>query len=265
MYQAMKGNEGLAQKVSTFFSTQLDRYFTRTVENNQVHLNVRLCVSDDFRLVEPIDVLFHCALVCINSSAMLGIGGPLFIRLNQIVQSYLDQDAGFMFNLYRKQFSDLIASHSTPLTVIHVLYSLELGLLDACIEHLISTDNYANIDPLLTKYEITSCLMSAETEDLMAPSKTEPPYQEEEQSAKSSCASSVINTRKRKLEPTPATKSSASTSITAKRNAPLAANKKSKNLEVDKENQPPSTSSQVNTKLNTIFFSKTPKKKVKNN
>jgi hypothetical protein len=225
MNQALRANEALALKVASFFSTMLDKYLIRTAENNSVHFNLRSCVSDDFRLIEPVDVLFHCAIVCINSSAMIGIGGSLFMRLNQVLQSYLDREAGFMFNIYRKQFADLVEKHQAPHTAIHVLYSLEFGLLDACIDHLISTDNYNKIAPLLTKYEVTTALMSAEIEDLMAPKPEPVPKKEPPRS--------VINTRKRKLE------STMQSSNSSTRNAPLVAGKKLKKQIVDKENQPP--------------------------
>lgn len=120
------------------------------------YLDVAKCLSTDhddnnnsneLRLIEPLDVLFHCALLCVDEASKTGVlQGSQIIRslkdhVDAIVTSYSNNDARVIFELYKESLSAKIKKQRTTAS-FKIVHQIELGIIDSVVEHIFQNDIY---------------------------------------------------------------------------------------------------------------------------
>ena len=85
----------------------------------------------------------HTCLVWLKKSEKRGGVENLILKLEelfeQIITTYTDNDADFVFNIYKKQIEN---HHPSSSSLIKIQHQLQLGLIDSLIEHSFYKKNY---------------------------------------------------------------------------------------------------------------------------
>ncbi|CAF0930579.1 unnamed protein product [Brachionus calyciflorus] len=167
----------LFNAVGCLYKTQMDKYIIRTTNSDYAYFNLNKCIiAYDFKLIEPIDVLFHCAdIYSTNSLKFVGSGNlayktlsSLQFQITQLKKIYIEKDSKFLFDIYKNQLMDKVKAQISPATCMKIIHQLELGFIDVLVEHSINNENFGDLLKILEKYESTSNLISIEIENLMS-------------------------------------------------------------------------------------------------
>ena len=127
------------------------------------------CVTDDFQLIEPVDVLYHCAGMCSRfASTKSADSFDLKQIITGVMETYVTNGPKEMFQTYKCQTISKVIKQGEPATSMKVLHQIELGLIDALMEHSIDTENFEYVPKILEHYENASSLISNEIEDLIS-------------------------------------------------------------------------------------------------
>lgn len=159
IYQSMKVilkcNKSLVVPVMDLLAVQLGRYTIKSEQDNRFYFDLKKCLSvaggpHAFKLAEPIDVLFHCVVLCLPTALVHVEGNPthqatktlqsLKTIVKGIIKTYIDTDSSYMYDLYKAQLIERIKTNSSPTACLKVLHQIELGLMDVVIEHLVKED-----------------------------------------------------------------------------------------------------------------------------
>lgn len=144
MYSLIKHNPQLADKVEGFFSSILDRFMIK--HKDHAYFDMRKCVivngATNIKLIEPLDVLFSCSVLCMRKDNVNVPPRAISLAL----QTYTFKDAQYIYQIYRNQWREHTAS--IPITKTSVdffddhISQMILGLYDSALEHLIKNDKF---------------------------------------------------------------------------------------------------------------------------
>ncbi len=143
-----------------------------TQPNTLVYFNLNKCVNGngEFRLVEPVDVLFHCADLCARSSLRYNNVMVSATRLSNLIKSisntYVKREAKFMFDRYKNQVSEKVGTNALA-SATEILHQVQMGVLDSLIENLVELDLYHDVETLLDRSEATNLLFCQEIESII--------------------------------------------------------------------------------------------------
>jgi hypothetical protein len=166
-------NNSLIPDTINFLLAKLDSFVIK--RENQVYFNLEKCIhSHAFKIDEPIHVLFNCSVLVASKTKLTHTGeqlGKLKVLLNQISQTYLNNDPKWLFTQYKSQLTDRIERCGSLAASMKIVQQMQLGIYDSLMEYLVQSDAYACISNLLQKREATANLISVELEDLIRENK----------------------------------------------------------------------------------------------
>jgi len=165
-----------------FFLEQIKKILIKSQSNNEAYFDLGKCIAGtSLRLIEPADVLFHCADLCTTKSIKYiadnneNIESPQNVPvaelkkiLNLIANTYLNRDTKSMFEIYKSQTINQVIKQSSPAKSMIILHQLELGLIDGLMEHVINNQRFTEIVKVLAHNELATSLISTEIEELMS-------------------------------------------------------------------------------------------------
>jgi hypothetical protein len=139
--KVLKLNTKLVIPIVKFFLEQIKKILIKSQSNNEAYFDLGKCIAGtSLRLVEPADVLFHCADLCTTKSIKYisdnneNIESPQNVPvaelkkiLNLIANTYLNRDTKSMFEIYKNQTINQVIKQSSPAKSMIILHQLELG------------------------------------------------------------------------------------------------------------------------------------------
>jgi hypothetical protein len=117
-------------------------------EFETIHLfNFDKCLTPcQLLLIEPVDILFHCSILVSQSCSKSELDHQpleeLKGRIQLVYKAYLIKSSQEIFEMYRLQTISRIKSLEAPGKSMLILHQLELGLVDALVEHVIINKQY---------------------------------------------------------------------------------------------------------------------------
>ena len=160
-YALIKTNRRLVPHVAELVLAQLDPYIINTTTNSNTkltYLDLAKCLSttttinDDttteLRLFEPIDVLFHLALICLGQMTTDHVSNQraqtkLRTVVDAIVACYLNNSAQFIFDLYKDRLNKAgLVKQPRSAASFKIVHQIELGIIDSIIDHIFQNDMY---------------------------------------------------------------------------------------------------------------------------
>ncbi len=192
-YAIIKSNNRLIDPICSFLNTQINKYICFT-EDKQAYFNLRLCfnfATNDkmFKLMEPLDVLFHCADLCsLRSLTIINRGvqslslttlNTMRAKFDSVIRTFHEKDARTINTLYTKDLSHIllnikvreqISNTRGPVAEVEFMrnvHQIMLGMVDAICENSVNNDFFDKILPLIEKYEQFSQITSQEIEKLI--------------------------------------------------------------------------------------------------
>lgn len=157
----------------------MGRNCSESIESEKlVFFNLEKCVTNKLEIIEPIDVIFHCAHTCINE--VLQSGKPARLNshneiklgkiINSIAKTYINKDAAFFFETYKQQLSG--KQNETPMASLKQLNQIQTGIFDVLIEGLFDADKYQNVTMLIEKLDSTEALFCKDAESIIENKKS---------------------------------------------------------------------------------------------
>ena len=145
MFSLIKSSPLLTPQITQLINKQLTEYVDKANDN---HLKLEACVrvsSSVMHLQEPIDVLVHCAEVCVSQPG--GLVLPQSLELSKTLQSiyatYEKKDTNEMFSVYKKNMLDAqLDKLDDPAHGLKITFQLQMGLLDVLMESAVIKENH---------------------------------------------------------------------------------------------------------------------------
>ena len=173
-------NKSFIFETVNFLLAQLENLIIK-YETKKDFFYIDKCIPhNEIKINEPVDVLFNCSIL-VNSKLKEPIPNStpeaneqiakLKRLINQISETYLKNDAKWVFAQYKSQLDAKIKQLGSPAASMKIVQQLELGIIDSLMEHLIQTEAFSSIPVLLQRHEATSSLISLELEDLIRDNK----------------------------------------------------------------------------------------------
>jgi hypothetical protein len=183
-------NSSLIIPIMKFFLKQIKTYLIedqlKPINETSIKLyyfDLKKCISADFKLNEPIDILLHCATLCYkqskDNSSQIEESEVLRLIMDEltgifdgIVNAYVNKSAEDLFEIYKSQKSSILNNVDSKLSMVltrKITDQIELGLIDVIIEHSLNNEKFNILQKLLEYHQATSSLISIDlTEQILS-------------------------------------------------------------------------------------------------
>ena len=153
LYALVSADTNLIKEIAQFLANKLTALTIRDEKLNATYFNIEKCLSDGkLKIVEPVHVLFHVAILCFTKglesihnhslheafSSLVGLKS----LTKGIVKTYLETEASSLFDLYSKQLSKKVQAQAHPARSVDSIQQIQFGIFDAIIEHLVLSNSF---------------------------------------------------------------------------------------------------------------------------
>lgn len=148
-YTLVSNDSPLIKEIAHFLTNKLKSLTVKDDKINGTYFNIERCLTKS-KITEPVDILFDVSILCYSKSLesiknnsiheAFGVLVGLKTLCKQIAKTYLEKDAGILFDIYnRRVYTQLDASRAETLQAMH---QLQYGIFDCLIEHLILSQSH---------------------------------------------------------------------------------------------------------------------------